>query len=108
MHLKIERQPSFAAEVTATQPTLAGPVEVTFQAKFRALRFSELEAYGGTAEDNERFLRDVLLHVDVVGDDEAVVPWSESLRDQLIDTPWLRTPLMLAYRRALTGAARGN
>ncbi len=106
--LTLARDPSFSADVSAQQPTPEGPREVTFAVRFKAVQFAEMEAYGRSGEETARFLQDVLLGADVGDEDGTILPWSDALRDRLIDTPWLRAPLMTAYRTNITGAARGN
>lgn len=44
----------------------------------------------------------------IVDDEERQIPYSDAMRDQLLDMMFVRVPLLRAYVDAVAGAKRGN
>ena len=111
MNFVLSADPQFTTTVDVTAPTIDGPQEQSFTARFRARTIEELPNRSEfDAEATRQFLREVLVGwgEDLVDDKGGPIPFSEAMRDVLIDTAWVRLPLVRAYFRGLQPAARGN
>lgn len=62
-----------------------------------------------TTDGSSAFLREVVIAVsDVVGADDTPLPYSDSLRDQLLKLPYVRAAMARGYFRAITDSAMLN
>jgi hypothetical protein len=67
----------------------------------------------GDDEDGEAAqkasLRKVIVTMfDLIGEDEQPLPYSDELRDQLLDMAYVRLALLQTYTKALTKVKTGN
>jgi hypothetical protein len=107
---KIVETPEFTHTVRVMVPTDGGHAEQTFRARFRVLRTSEVEAFETDSIDG---LLDMLRAVfvgaeDLVDAEGNALPWSDAVRDALLDLPYVRAALARTYWDAITKARAGN
>lgn len=105
MTLKLQKNPTFTATVTATIPTDDGPVVQDFRVRFRVLPDAE---WSEQADIREVLKRAVVSVQDVVGDDGEAIASSPDLIEQIVGTPFLRPALAQAYWQTISGARAGN
>ncbi|WP_303362491.1 hypothetical protein [Paracoccus sp. (in: a-proteobacteria)] len=87
-------------------PVDGGFADQEFTATFRVLPWSEVEKLD---TDPVQLLRAIWIGWDgIVDDDGQPIPFSDALRDQLIDTLYIRAATVTVYVNAMTGVARGN
>lgn len=110
MPLNIDMRPTFTRQVKVEIPRGRDKIEADFLATFEAIDNSELESFDlATPDGTKAFLNRVIVGLDDVLDgDGNAVPYSETLRDRLLDKPWSRSKLVAAYARGVVGAAEGN
>ena len=107
---KIASETTFAHTVKVMIPVDGGHQAADFRATFRVLPSDREKAFDlGTPEGSDGFLRAVFVGADdVAGDDGQALPWSDELRDRLLQVPFVRTALTRTYFRAVQKAAEGN
>ena len=108
---KLTETPTFTRTVKVLVPIDGGHEEQSFTAKFRVLPMEKLKSYDteNNADQGTAFLREVIVGLDdIAGPDGSALPYSDSLRDRLIELPFVRGPLSQAYLLALNGVALGN
>ncbi|MEL7098290.1 MAG: hypothetical protein AAGM84_05620 [Pseudomonadota bacterium] len=107
---KINTRPSFTSTVQIAVPGDDTDVH-SLNVRFKALRSSEMEAHdtGTSTEGQKVFLREVIEHVDgALDEDGEPVPYSEALREELLDWPFVVSALLQHYVRDLVKAHAGN
>lgn len=107
---KVIERPEFTHTVPVLVPVDGGHEEQSLKVRFRALPDDELGTFDhDTNEGTHAFLRVAIVRIeDVVGTDGKPVPYSDALRDQLLQFPFVRVALLRAYSAAVTGARLGN
>lgn len=105
---KVVAIPKFTRPVQVLVPTDGGHIEQSFKATFiveDVEKLSEIQDEGG----QKAVLQRVVCHMDdLVGDDDQALPYSDTLRDQLIGIPYVRIALFQTYLTAVTKAKTGN
>lgn len=104
--LKIAANPEFTHAVTVRVPVDGGHAEQTFKARFRVVPWSELATVENDPAEQAR--RILVGWEGIVDDEERQIPYSDAMRDQLLDMMFVRVPLLRAYVDAVAGAKRGN
>lgn len=109
---KVTSEPQFTHTIKVMVPTDGGHMEQSFKATFRVIPIEDLAAEDD-AEDKAagqlRTLRKVIVSFgDLVGDDDQPLPYSDALRDQLLEVPYVRIALLRTYLSAVTKAKSGN
>lgn len=108
--LKIVKNPEFTANVKVQVPAEGGHLDASFTARFKALTISEAEAFDmmSIAGTND-WLRTILIGWEgVVAENGDPVSFSNAVRDELLDVPFIRMALIQTYNAAMMGARRGN
>jgi hypothetical protein len=110
MPLDIDLKPLFNTTVTFRVPSGDDVLEQSCRVTFEAIDNSEQDTFDlATPEGTKGFLVRVIRSIgDVVDHNREPVPYTEELRDRLLDKPWSRSRLVAAYARGLTVAAEGN
>lgn len=110
MPLKIASKPTFTRSVTARVPSDGGHDDHTFEATFVLLDTDDLDGMEtSTLEGMTSFLQTVVVGLgDILDDDDRPMPWSHSLRDQVIAFVPARTALFETYLTAVGEARVGN
>ena len=97
----------FTWPVTAPMLTPDGPVEQTFTVTFLEIDEDELNAIFEEPKSDIVLLKRVLVGWDdMVGSDEAPIPYSAETRDQVAKKPYLRSAVVQAYVNAILGEGR--
>lgn len=104
--LKIAANPEFTHTVTVRVPVDGGHAEQTFKARFRVVPWSELATVESDPAEQAR--RILVGWEGIVDDEERPIPYSDAMRDQLLDMMFVRVPVLRAYVDAVAGAKRGN
>lgn len=107
---KVVSDRTFTHDVEVLTPVDGGHEKQTFKATFALVPLDEVKAVNtNAADDVTAFLTKVVRHMaDLVDENKQPVPYSDTLRDQLIQQADVRTGLMRAYSKALNKAAEGN
>lgn len=107
---KFATELTFAHTVKVMVPVDGGHQAEDFRATFRVLPSDREKDFDlGTAEGSNAFLRAILVKADdIAGADGKKLPWSDELREQLLQVPFVRTALTRTYFRAVQKAAEGN
>lgn len=105
---KVTADPKFTHPVTVFVPTNGGHTAQTFPVTFRVVPEDELPG-GDGVEGQKETLRRLVVHMDdLVDDDEKPIPYSDAIRDQLINHAFVRMALMKTYIEAVTKVKAGN
>ena len=108
---KLQKEPTFWADVTVVSPTDEGPVESTFKARFKVRPASVVETIDTFAPGGEllAFLRETVIDLDDIADDIGqVIKFSPELLDQVLDHFGARNALWNTYIAEVTRARVGN
>lgn len=109
---QIVQNPTFKHPVKVRVPVDGGFAEKTFKGEFRVLSDDQMAAHRlDTIEAMKAYIRDFLVGIEGVFDDQKPpqpIPYTDSLREQLIGLPFVRRALIDTYVAALTGEKRGN
>lgn len=111
---KFVSRPHFSAPVRVLVPGVAEPQQ--FTGHFVAMTQSETEALQGAsvprermAEANREWLERIFVGWEgVVDDADRPIQFSAETRAQLLDAPFVRQAVTLAYLTEVSGAARKN
>ncbi|MGB3407094.1 MAG: hypothetical protein WBA67_06330 [Jannaschia sp.] len=105
---KIDRNPVMTFPVDIHVPGQDAPETMRIAAK--AMSFTDLDAHDvSTREATTEFLRFVIVDLlDVVEEDGTPLDYTTALRDELLDLPWVRSPIVRAYFNALNASHAGN
>jgi len=108
--LKLQDNPTFTHDVTAHMPVDGGTSPQTFKATYKLLTGEELSAFDTTTPPGmQAFLQAAVVGVSDIQDDQGQpIPYSNDLRDRLIDIPPIMNALFNAYVSACAGARAGN
>lgn len=107
---KINQRPTFKRQVAIPVPSDAGHEPQSISVTFRALPERELAEFNTLTLDGQKdLLRAVIAHVeDVLDDEDAQIPFSSELLDDLMDWSFARLALMRDYATAIAEARAGN
>lgn len=109
MPLKIEKEPKFWAKITVMTPVDDGHREDDFRVRFAVQPASDVEeVLAGTIKTDD-FLRKAITDVaEVLDDEDNSIPFSATLRDQLIGSFHARHAMFNAYLNAISKVRAGN
>ncbi|MEJ0012890.1 MAG: hypothetical protein WDM94_09730 [Bauldia sp.] len=95
---------AFTHAVSVNVPSNGGFRVETFKATFRVLSVDEVAQFApSSSADTRKFLQAAIITLDDLVDDAGVaIPYSDSLRDQVIDLPFARLALIHTYIEAVT------
>lgn len=102
--------PEFSTTVTVLMPSAPAPEEQSFTARFRALPVSELPDVATLDRKGvSDLIRSVMVDWEGVVDEAGkAVPFGDDALDAMLDIAAARVPILTAFLRGLTPAARGN
>lgn len=106
----IDENPTFKRTVKAQRPIDGGFDTVTFDATFRLLGTDELANYDtSTVVGTTQFLQAVVVDLTgIVDGQKHPIPYSDALRDRVINTHYARAALVTDYFEAARGGRLGN
>lgn len=107
----ISKSDSYTWPVKINIPTDGGKFNPqTFDAKFKRLPQSRIDDITKPGEfDAVAVAREILLDWSGINDESGqAVPFSEAMRDQLLDIPRFAASILSAYIESLSGARRKN
>lgn len=106
----VSEKPTFTHDVEVRVPTDGGFTDQKFKATFEVMPTETFAEYNmSDAASSTEFLRAVVKHMDELVDrDERPVPYSDTMRDRLLNVPYLRSALARTYFKAVGGATLGN
>lgn len=106
---KIIDNPEFTHEVPVMVPTDGGHAEQRMKVRFRVIEEDEIALDVSVADGTKAFLRRAVVTIeDLVDPADRPVPWSDAVRDRLLQLPYVRMALLRAYNAAVTKARAGN
>ena len=107
---KISDHQTFTRTVTIRVPADGGYIDETLAVTYKVLPTTETNSYDLASEKGARaFLTAAIEKLDDITDKKGdPVPYSDALRDKVLDLPYVRTPLAEEYLKSVTGAAEGN
>lgn len=102
--------PQFTHTLTVQVPTDGGHENQTFACTFCVLGDDELAKYDmNDRQQSSDFLRRAIVGFnDIVDAEKQPIPYSDKVRDWLIDLPYVRVPLVKGYFSAVYKAGLGN
>lgn len=105
---KVTNDPRFTHEVPIRVPVDGGYVDQSLQVTFRVLPIDQLSSDGSTEGQKEDLRRLIAKLDDLVDDNDKPVTYSDAIRDQLIELPYVRVAMIRAYTQAVTKTKEGN
>ena len=107
---KIAKTPRFTHVVPIKVPVDGGFDEQTIRATFEVITDDEFASFDTmTAEGLKDLVRKILVRLDDMVDEQGKpLPYSDDLRDQLLELPYMRLGLLRGYQAAMIGAKAGN
>lgn len=105
---KVSATPTFTHAVTVCVPVDGGFREDKCKATFRVLPLEQLGQGDDGISQTESVRRILVSMEELEGADGKPLPWSDELRDQLIDVPYVRAALLQTYLAAVTKTKVGN
>jgi len=107
---KLQKNPTFTHAVTVMVPVDGGhdPQELTV--RYRVVEMESVDRMiSMKTQDITDFLKAAVVEVsDLVDDNDAPLPWSDTLRDRLFAIYYIRIALVNGYIRAVMKARLGN
>ena len=105
---KVVAEPQFTHTVKVRVPVDGGHEDQSFKARFRVIDTDEV-AEIELKEGRKAAVKRILVSMDELTDaDGNPVSYSDALRDQLIQLPYVEIALYRTYLEAVTGAKTGN
>ncbi|PCH71944.1 MAG: hypothetical protein COC12_07000 [Rhodobacteraceae bacterium] len=105
----IAETPEFTHTVHVLTPVDGGHREDTFKARFKVVDDEENKADFYKVGEVKDYLRGLLVGMeDLVDEQKNPVPYSDSVRDQMLALPHVRLALLKTYNQALAKARVGN
>jgi hypothetical protein len=106
----VQDNPTFTHTVTAMVPVDGGHKKQTFRVTYSMVEGEEYEAFDlKTREGTFGFMRRVVTHLDDLFDEHGQsLPYSDTLREQVMRLPWARQAIVKGYFDALGKTAEGN
>lgn len=106
---KVIEDPQFVAEVPVDVPDGEGWTTRMLRTRFRALPVSELRAVeSGELSADDMIERAVVGFENLTDEAGAPLDGTGAWRDRMLEWPFVRMPLLRAYRRALVEERLGN
>ena len=107
---KVTDDPTFTHRVTIMVPVDGGHAEQTLQTTFRAIPDEEADGFDlNEVSGIKEFLKRIIVSMDdLAGADDKPMPYSDGLRDKLLELPYFRLGNVRAYSAAMTKAKAGN
>jgi len=105
---KVVSQPTFTHTVKVNVPVDGGFKEQGFRTRFRVIPLNELRTEDGEDGQKEALRRVIIEMLDLIDEQDQPMHYSDELRDQLLDVPYVRLALMQTYIAAITKARAGN
>jgi hypothetical protein len=107
---KIVADPTFTRAVPVQVPVDGGHRVETIKATFRAVRLSEQAALDlDKSEDTRVFLEAAIVKLDDLANEAGEpIPYSDSVRDQVLSLTYARVALITSYIEAVSKAKAGN
>ncbi|MEQ9281218.1 MAG: hypothetical protein RLO16_01480 [Marinovum algicola] len=103
----VTARPTFTRTVTIQTPEGDGFREDSLKATFKVTPSAEFNLH--RLEDQKAFLREAVTNLDeVVGEDDAPIPFSAELLDQLLGLDNVRLAMMSTYSAAVSKFKLGN
>jgi len=100
--------PQFTHDVKVQVPVDGGHKEETFKTRFRVIPLEELEDLASLEGQKLALKRVIVTMSDLIDHEKNEVSYSDELRDQLIDVPYVRMALIRTYREGILKARPGN
>ncbi|AZV77933.1 hypothetical protein EBB79_08510 [Parasedimentitalea marina] len=102
--------PTFSRTVKVKVPDGDGHLEQSFKGLFKVVPSDQSEGLDWfETEGVKEFLREVMISADdLVDDKEKPIPYSEEIREGLLNLPYVRMALLKTYTTALIQDALGN
>ena len=107
----IKQTATYSWPVKFEVPGDAGKFETqTFDAVFKRMPQSQMDEMiaGSEGAKDSDIARQILVGWSGITDGETDVPFSESMRDKLLDVPGVGTAIVAAFLSSLQGAKRKN
>ena len=110
LKFKITTDPTFSHPVEVFVPVDGGHAKQTFRATFGVLPSDQERQFDlQTAEGSDGFLRAIVRSLDdLVDEKDEAVPYSDALRDQLLQLPYVRQALVRTYYAGIQKGPAGN
>jgi hypothetical protein len=107
---KVVANPTFTRVVPVQVPIDGGHREETMKATFRAVRLSEQATLDlDKHEDTRLFLETAIVKLDDLANEaDEPIPYSNSVRDQVLSLTYVRIALVTSYFEAISKAKAGN
>ncbi|MDX8354358.1 hypothetical protein [Cognatiyoonia sp. IB215182] len=107
---KVVEEPEFTHDVPIQVPDDDGHSEQILRTRFRAISLSDGEAYDlSTKEGTTAYLQRIIVSFENLVDlEDRKIAYTDAVRDQLLDRPYIRMGLTTAYMRAMHKARAGN
>lgn len=107
---KVVSNRTFTHEVTVMMPSDGGYTTEKFKATFNYLGSEEANAFDVSTDDGAlNFMKRIIARLDDITDDAGMpIPYSDALRDQVLNMPNPRRALLKSYFSAMAKAAEGN
>lgn len=108
--MKIAQKLTFTHDVTILVPSNDGAREDTLRTTFNALSIEAQAQFNLGTQDGQRAYCNAIVNCFHDLEDEAgnTLPYTEELRAQLLDLPYIVAALVYHYARALTKVKLGN
>lgn len=102
--------PTFTHTVEAMVPTDGGHEKQGFRVTYNVVAGEAYEKCDlSTREGSDDFLKKVIVKLDdIAGADGKPLPYSDALRDKVINLPWARRAIVKGYFAAVNKEAEGN
>jgi len=102
--------PKFSRTVPVRVPDGDGHSEQSFKALFKVVPSERSDGLSWfETEEVKTFLREVLVSVDdLVDDKEKPVPYSDVVREGMLDLPYVRLALLKTYTTSMVQELSGN
>lgn len=105
--LKITDTPEFTHIVRVQTPVDGGHREDTFKCRFRVVE--DDESAGFTVDAVKTHLRRLIVSMEDLADENGKpIPYSDEVRDRVLNLPHARIALLRAYRDAFARERAGN
>lgn len=105
---KVVAEPQFVHTVKVRVPVDGGHEDQSFKARFRVVDMDEI-AKIETTEGRRAAVKRIVISMEELVDSEGnPVSYSDALRDQLVQQPYVEIALYRTYLEAVTGAKTGN
>jgi hypothetical protein len=108
---KITKNPTFAHDIAIEVPVDGGFESHMLRTRFRVLALSELAAFE-PLDTNDKLFKYIQKIVegfeDLVDDSDKPLACTDSIKNRLLELPYVHQPIRDAYVEAMTAAKRKN